>query len=125
MRSQSAHEVETAYAAWDAAFNKGDAKAVAAFYIEDSLLLPPSHDIIKGPAGVEKFLVDLFANGVTAHKLELIETEGDAGLIAAAGKWSAAGKDANGAPAAFGGIATHVFARQADGGLKLKLHTFN
>ena len=125
MPSQSAHEVEAASAAWDTAFNKGDAKAVAAFYIEDSLLLPPSHDIIKGPAGVEKFLVDLFANGVTAHKLELIESEGDAGLIAAAGKWSATGKDANGAPAAFGGVATHVFARQADGGLKLKLHTFN
>jgi ketosteroid isomerase-like protein len=52
----------------------------------------PSHDIMKGPAGVEKFFVDLFANGVTAHKLELIETEGDAGLIAAAGKWSATGQ---------------------------------
>jgi hypothetical protein len=25
----------------------------------------------------------------------------------------------------FGGIATHVFARQPDGSLKLKLHTFN
>jgi len=125
MGSQSAHEVEAAYAAWDAAFNKGDAKVVAAYYTEDSILLPPSHDIIKGPAGVEKFFVDIFANGVTAHKLELIETVGDAGLIAAAGKWSAAGKDANGAPAAFGGLATHVFARQSGGSLKLKLHTFN
>ncbi len=118
-------EVRAAYAAWDAAFNNGDAKVVAAFYTEDALLLPPSHDIIKGPAGVEKFFAGLLANGVTGHKLELIEAKGDAGLIVAAAKWSAAGKDANGAPDAFGGIATHVFARQADGSLKLKLHTFN
>jgi ketosteroid isomerase-like protein len=114
-----------AYAAWDASFNKSDAKGVAAFYTEDSLLLPPSHDVIKGPAGVEKFFAGLFANGVTAHKLELIEAEGEGGLVAAAGKWSASGKDANGAPATFSGIATHVLARQVDGNLKLKLHTFN
>ena len=118
-------EVKAAYAAWDAAFNNGDAKVVAAFYTEDALLLPPSHDIIKGPAGVEKFFAGLFANGLTGHKLELIEAKGDAGLIVAAAKWSAAGKDANGAPATFSGIATHVFAKQADGSLKLKLHTFN
>jgi ketosteroid isomerase-like protein len=125
MRSANANEVNAAYAAWDTAFNNGDAKAVAGFYTQDSLLLPPSHDIIRGPAGVEEFFAGLFANGVTAHTLELIETEGDAGLIAAAAKWSAKGKDANGAPATFGGIATHVFGKQADGSLKLKLHTFN
>jgi ketosteroid isomerase-like protein len=117
--------VRAAYAAWDAAFNKGDAKVVASFYTEDSLLLPPSHEIIKGHASVEKFFAGHFASGLTAHKLELIEAEGDAELVAAAGKWSAAGKDANGAPARFSGIATHVFAKQVDGKLKLKLHTFN
>ena len=125
MRSLRADEVRAAYAAWDAAFNNGDAKVVATFYTEDALLLPPSHDIIKGPASVEKFFAGLFANGLTAHKLELIEAKGDAELAAAAAKWSAAGKDASGAPATFSGIATHVFAKQADGSLKLKLHTFN
>ena len=53
--------------------------------------------------------------------------EGDGGgeLIVAAAKWSAHGKDASGAPATFGGVATHVFEKQPDGSLKLKLHTFN
>ena len=46
-------------------------------------------------------------------------------MIVAAAKWSAQGKDASGAPASFGGVATHVFEKQADGTLKLKLHTFN
>jgi hypothetical protein len=29
--------------------------AVAAFYTDDAVFLPPSHEVIKGPAGVEKF----------------------------------------------------------------------
>jgi ketosteroid isomerase-like protein len=35
------------------------------------------------------------------------------------------GKDKDGKPATFSGIATHVFERQADNSLKLRLHTFN
>ena len=120
-------EVTAAYQAWDAAFATGDPKQVAAFYTEDAIFLPPTHDVLKGPAGVEKFFADLFSNGVTGHKLEVIEVEGedDDEVVVAAAKWSAQGKDANGAPATFGGVATHVFEKQADGSLKLKLHTFN
>lgn len=118
-------EVRAAYAAWDAAFNNGDAKLIAASYADDALLLPPSHDILKGPAGAETFFGGLFTNGVTGHKLELIEARGDGAMVVSAAKWSANGKDSTGAPATFSGIATHVFAKQPDGSLKLKLHTFN
>ena len=52
-------DVKAAYSAWDAAFNKGDAGAVAALYSDDALLLPPTHDVIKGPVGVEKFVQGL------------------------------------------------------------------
>jgi len=114
-----------AYAAWDAAFNKGDARAVAAFYTADATFLPATHDVIEGPAGVEKFFAGLFANGVTGHKLEMIEATGGGPLVVGAAKWSANGKDASGAPSSFGGVATHVFETQPDGSLKLKLHTFN
>jgi ketosteroid isomerase-like protein len=38
---------------------------------------------------------------------------------------SAKGKDKDGKPATFSGIATHVFERRSDGSLKLRLHTFN
>lgn len=114
-------DVKSAYAAWDAAFNKGDAVAVSKFYTDDATFLPASHDVLKGPAGVEKFFTGLLANGVNGHKLELISVSGDASLVVAASKWSAKGKDAS----AFGGVATHVFKKQADGSLKLMLHTFN
>jgi ketosteroid isomerase-like protein len=113
-------QVKAAYAAFDAAFNKGDAKAVAAFYVEDAVILPPTHDVIKGPAGAEKFFAGLFAAGATEHKLELIEVNGDDQLTVAAARWSAKGKDGT-----LGGLATHEFTKQADGNLKLRLHTFN
>jgi uncharacterized protein (TIGR02246 family) len=113
-------QVGAAYAAWDAAFDKGDPKAVAAFYTEDAVLLPPTHDVLKGPAEIETFFAGLFAAGVTGHKLEVLEANGDDDLIVAAARWSAKGKDGP-----LGGMATHEFARQADGSLKLRLHTFN
>jgi ketosteroid isomerase-like protein len=118
-------KVKAAYAAWDAAFNKGDAKVVASFYADDAKLLPPSHDVHEGPAGAEKFFSGLLGNGVTGHKLELIEAMGDERMPVAAAKWSASGKDASGAAATFSGVATHVFEAQPDGSLKLRLHTFN
>jgi uncharacterized protein (TIGR02246 family) len=119
-------QVTAAYAAWDQAFNTGDAAKVAAFYTDDAVFLPPTHDVVEGPAAVEKFFAGLFGNGVTGHKLELIEVTGaDDDMVVAAAKWSASGKDATGAPTTFGGVATHVFERESDGSLKLKLHTFN
>lgn len=82
-------DVRAAYAAWDAAFGKSDAKAIGTMYTEDALFLPPSHDVLKGPAAVEKFFTGLFAAGVTGHKLELIEAHGTPDLVVAAAKWSA------------------------------------
>jgi ketosteroid isomerase-like protein len=40
-------------------------------------------------------------------------------------RWSAAGEGTDGSPQSLGGFATHVFERQGDGSLKLRLHTFN
>jgi ketosteroid isomerase-like protein len=118
-------QVRAAYAAWDDAFNKGDAKAVAAFYSDDAIFLPATHDVIRGPAGVEKFFSGLFGMGVTGHKLELIEAHSEGNLVFGADKWSAKGKDADGKDQPWGGLATHIFKRQPDGSLKLQLHTFN
>jgi uncharacterized protein (TIGR02246 family) len=118
-------QVEAAYAAWNAAFNRGDAKAVAAAYTQDATFLPASHDVVEGPAGVEQFFAGLFANGLAGHTLDLITVHGDTSTIVAAAKWSVNGKNPDGSAAKFGGVATHVFEKQPDGSLKLKLHTFN
>jgi ketosteroid isomerase-like protein len=118
-------EVAAAYAAWDAAFNAGDAAAVGATYADDALFLPATHDVIEGPAAVSEFFATLFGMGVTGHKLELIEAIDGGETVVAAARWSAAGKDAAGADQPWGGVATTVFERQDDGSLKLRLHTFN
>jgi ketosteroid isomerase-like protein len=118
--ASSDEQIRAAYAAWDAAFEKSDAKAISAFYTNDALFLPPSHDILRGPAAVEKFFAGLFTAGVTGHKLDLIEANGTPDLIVATAKWTARSKDGP-----MGGIATHEFNRQTNGNLKLKLHTFN
>lgn len=118
-------DVKAAYIAWDAAFNRADAKAIAAFYVEDALLLPATHDVFRGPAGAEKFFSGIFGMGVANHKLELIEAKADGTVLYAAAKWSADGKDANKKPQPWAGVATHIFERQPDGKLKIRLHTFN
>jgi ketosteroid isomerase-like protein len=118
-------DVTAAYAAWDAAFNKGDAKAVASAYLPNAKLLPPTHEVASGPAAIEQFFSGVHSNGVTNHKLEVIDAGGDDKVVYGTAKWSAKGKDKEGKPADFSGIATHVFERQADNSLKLRLHTFN
>jgi uncharacterized protein (TIGR02246 family) len=40
---------------WTAAFNKGDAAAVAALYAEDAYVLPPGSGMVKGRAAIEAF----------------------------------------------------------------------
>jgi ketosteroid isomerase-like protein len=55
----------------------------------------------------------------------VIDAGGDDKVVYGTAKWSAKGKDKDGKAADFSGIATHVFERQADNSLKLRLHTFN
>lgn len=40
---------------WAAAFNKGDAAALAAMYTEDAYVLPPGAPMVKGRAEITKF----------------------------------------------------------------------
>jgi uncharacterized protein (TIGR02246 family) len=40
---------------WDAAFDKGDAAALAAMYAEDAYVLPPGAEIVHGRKAIEAF----------------------------------------------------------------------
>jgi uncharacterized protein (TIGR02246 family) len=119
--ADTATDVKAVYAAHSAAFNKGDAQAVAAFYTDDAILLPPSQVVIKGRADVETFNSGLIEIGMTSRQLELIEVAVDgATTIAAVAKWSVKHK---GAPT--GGLVTSIFTKQPNGTLKIKLLMFN
>ena len=118
-------DVERAYAAWDAAFNKGDLKSIVAAYLPIAKVLPPNHEITLGQTAIEKFYAGVLANGITAHKVEVIDAGGNEKLIYSAARWSAQGRDKDGQVATFSGFATHVFERQQDNSLKLLLQTWN
>lgn len=118
-------QVEAAYAAWDDAFNRGDARAVAGLYTRDATFLPATHAVIEGPAGIEEFFAPLLAQGVTGHRFELVTIHGDTNSIAAAARWTVTSPNADGSRTTSSGIATHLFVKQPGGGLKLRLHTFN
>ena len=101
-------DVEGAYAAWDAAFNSGDTKTIAAAYLQNA-----------------KLLAGALASGITDHKLEVLDADGDGKIIYSTARWSAKGKDKGGIPTTFSGFATYIFERQADNSLKLLLQTWN
>lgn len=118
-------EISAAYAAWDSAFNRADAKAVAAAYVSNAKVLPPTHQVISGSKEIENFFAGLFSSGFTDHKLTIIDAGGDEKIVYSTANWAADSKGPDGSRQTAGGIATHVFERQADGSLKLRLHTFN
>jgi ketosteroid isomerase-like protein len=117
-------EVKAAYAAWDAAFNQHDAKALAANYATNARVLPPTHEAANGPAEIEKFFGGVIGSGVSNHRLELLDSGSSGQLVWAAARWSAEAKGTDGSVKPVGGFATHVFERSGNR-LKLKLHTFN
>jgi len=53
--AQNKTTIEKLNDAWTAAFNKGDAAAVAALYAEDAYVLPPGSSMVKGRAAIEAF----------------------------------------------------------------------
>lgn len=53
--AQNKAAIEKLNDAWTAAFNKGDAAAVAALYAEDAYVLPPGSAMVKGHAAIEAF----------------------------------------------------------------------
>jgi uncharacterized protein (TIGR02246 family) len=53
--AQDKATIEKLNDAWTAAFNKGDAAAVAAMYTEDAYVPPPGAEIVKGRTSIEAF----------------------------------------------------------------------
>ena len=53
--AQNKATIEKLNDVWTAAFNKGDAAAVAALYTEDAYVLPPGSAMVEGRAAIEAF----------------------------------------------------------------------
>lgn len=55
------------------AFNAGDAKAAAAFYAPDAMLLPPNVDFVQGRESIAEFIAEAIASVKGNLKFELQE----------------------------------------------------
>ena len=100
-------ELEELPAAWEAAYNKGDVAAVAAFYAEDGMRMPPDVPIVKGreaiaaqvQAGIDNGLVKvkiktmkIDVNGNTGHGWGTFEGMDADGNTITKGKWANSAK---------------------------------
>lgn len=111
---------------WDAAFNRGDAAAVAQMYTADAQLLPPNKTPVQGTAAIQDFFTGLIKGGYTDHAIETLEVREAGDLGFQTGRWRARGPATNGGeqPAAEGLIVT-IHEKQKDGSWKIRVHTFN
>jgi uncharacterized protein (TIGR02246 family) len=110
---------------WNAAFNGGDAAAVAALYTADATVLPHTHDVVTGAVAIREFWKSVIDAGFRNHSIELIDVHAQGDLAVEIAKWEAEGPGEGGNRQAFGGSLVNVFERQSDGSWKCRLHIWN
>jgi uncharacterized protein (TIGR02246 family) len=65
---------------WEKAYNGGDAKAVAALYAEDALLLPPGAPGVNGRAAILEYFTKDIAGSKAAGAVFLVNQKSDVGV---------------------------------------------
>jgi uncharacterized protein (TIGR02246 family) len=65
---------------WIKAYNGGDAKAVAALYTEDAILMPPGAPSVKGRAAIQEFITKDIASAKAAGAVFNVNPSTDVGV---------------------------------------------
>jgi uncharacterized protein (TIGR02246 family) len=112
-------------AAWDEAFNAGDAMALAAMYAEDARLSPGDGRILEGRQAVQDLFQGLFDYGVNNHMIEVVHASGNSDMLYMVGRWTANGPEQDGNIPTFGGANTVVFHKDGDGNWQPNMHIWN
>jgi uncharacterized protein (TIGR02246 family) len=110
---------------WNAAFNRGDAAAVAALYTEDATVLPHTHDVINGQSKIQEFWTSVIGAGFKNHSIEMLDVHIDGNLSYEVARWAASGPGQDGQPQSYGGSLVNLYERQGDGSWKCRLHIWN
>jgi uncharacterized protein (TIGR02246 family) len=118
-------QVEKLNAAWDAAFNKGDAAALARLYDDRAVVSPGNGKVITGRAEIEKLFKSFIDAGVHHHRIEIITTGGSGDTAYEVARWSAQLPEKDGKKGSLGGILTSVFTRSGDGQWRAVSHVWN
>mgnify|MGYP001501966954 CR=1 FL=1 len=78
--------IEEANAAFAAAFNKRDAKAIAQMYTDNGQLFPPHQQVIEGRPAIEAFWNATMSAGITSVELRTAEIESFGDAIVESGR---------------------------------------
>ena len=73
--TQARKAIEEISAQWMAALAKGDAAALAAFYAEDALLMPPNAPTVKGRPAIQEAFAGMIQSGVKGAELKTDEVQ--------------------------------------------------
>jgi uncharacterized protein (TIGR02246 family) len=108
-------------AAWDDAFNSGDAAGVASMYAEDGRVITGDGNVKVGRDEIQALFQSFIDSGFGKHQIGVMTAEksGDLGYLT--GTWSGVGGDGND----YGGHLTNVYEKQPDGSWKALVHIWN
>lgn len=106
--------------AWQAAFNAGDAAAMAALYTTDARLMPPGSEPVSGTAAIRGYFASQMTGGAK-FALTPGEAMGFGDFAFESGKWVATGADGKHLDH---GTYVSLF-RKVDGAWKLHRDTWN
>jgi uncharacterized protein (TIGR02246 family) len=107
--------------AFEAAFKRGDAAGVAAFYTDNGQALPPNSDFVTGKQAIQGFWQAAMDSGIKAMTLESVEVEGHGDTAIEVGKYTL--HDEGGQPLDEGKYI--VIYKQEDGEWRLHRDIFN
>jgi uncharacterized protein (TIGR02246 family) len=122
----AAGEIDAANQRFEAAFNRGDASAVAEFYAEDATVLPPEADLVSGRDAIRKFWqgpIDAGVKNLSLKAIRVDELGGDAAREI--GRFGFDAPDPQGRTARVDGKYVVLWRKAAGGGWKLDTDIWN
>lgn len=121
LAGEATDKVQEMNAAWDAAFNAGDAAAVAEMYAEDAKVVTGDGTVKTGRDEIEALFQSFMDSGFGEHKLSTDTVRAGEDMVYGAGDWEGVGGDGK----TYGGKVVNIYERQDDGTWKTVLHMWN
>lgn len=118
---EASEDVKAMAAAWDEAYNSGDAAKVASMYAEDARVITGQGEVKQGPDEIQALFQSFMDSGFKDHAIDVstAEVNGDMGYLT--GTWSGKGGDGKD----YGGHLTNIVEKQDDGSWKSVVHIWN